>query len=432
MRELKPAIEAELEALERKSFSYFENEVNPVNGLVCDKTAQPWPASIAATGFALAAYPVGVERGYISRSAAIERTLATLRFFLNSPQGPEVDASGYQGFYYHFLDMQSGRRAWQCELSTVDSAFLLAGMLTAAAYFDVPTSDEQEIRALAEALYRRANWHWAQNERATLTHGWNPESGFLPYRWEGYDEALLLYVLALGSPTYPLAQDGFAAWASTYQWRSDYGCEYLYAGSLFTHQLSHIWIDFRGIQDSFMHAKGIDYFENSRRATLVQQRYAIANPLKFKGYGACCWGITASDGPGPGCSKVDGVERQFFNYVARGVPFGPDDGTVAPWAVVASLPFAPDIVLPTIEHFIHQLQLKAFNPYGFKATFNSTFPGTYANACGWMSPWHYGLNQGPVVLMIENYRSELLWRLTRKSRYIESGLRSAGFRGGWL
>jgi hypothetical protein len=432
MRDLKLPIEAELGTLQRESFSYFEHEVNPVNGLVRDKTAQAWPASIAATGFALAAYPVGVERGYITRGAAVERSLATLRFFSNSPQGPEVDATGYQGFNYHFLDMHTGRRAWQCELSTVDTGFLLAGMLTVAAYFDAPTSDEQEIRALAEALYRRANWHWAQNQRATLTHGWNPESGFLRYRWEGYDEALLLYVLALGSPTYPLAQDGFAAWASTYQWRSDYGWEYLYAGSLFTHQLSHIWIDFRGIQDGFMRKQGIDYFENSRRATQVQHRYAIDNSLKFKGYGACCWGITASDGPGPVCVKVDGIERQFFNYIARGVPFGPDDGTIAPWAVVASLPFAPDIVLPAIEHFVHQLQLKAFNPYGFKATFNSTFPGTYANACGWVSPWHYGLNQGPVVLMIENYRSGLLWRLTRQSPHLVSGLRNAGFRGGWL
>ena len=175
-----------------------------VNGLVIDKTAQNSPASIAATGFALAAYPVGVERGFISRAAAVERTLTTLRFFSNSPQGPEPDATGYQGFYYHFLDMQTGRRAWQCELSTVDSAFLLAGMLTAAAYFDAHTTDEQEIRTIADALYRRANWRWAQNEGATLTHGWNPEGGFLPYRWEGYDEGLLLYMLALGSPTYPL------------------------------------------------------------------------------------------------------------------------------------------------------------------------------------------------------------------------------------
>jgi hypothetical protein len=425
-------IGSEVDTLQRESFSYFEHEVNAVNGLVIDKTAQNSPASIAATGFGLAAYPVGVERGFISRAVAVERTLATLRFFSNSPQGPESDATGYQGFYYHFLDMQTGRRAWQCELSTVDSAFLIAGMLTAAAYFDARTTDEQEIRTIADALYRRVNWRWAQNEGATLTHGWNPESGFLRYRWEGYDEGLLLYMLALGSPTYPLAGDGYAAWCSTYEWKSQYGYDYLYSGSFFTHQLSHIWIDFRGIQDVFMRDKGIDYFENTRRATHVQQQYAIDNPLRFNGYGPRCWGITASDGPGPDTVKIDGVVRQFFNYIARGVPFGPDDGTVAPWAVVASLPFAPDIVLPSIEYFVRELHLKASNPYGFKATFNATYPTKSGGPCGWVSPWHYGLNQGPIVLMIENYRSELLWRLTRQSSYIVSGLRRAGFSGGWL
>ncbi len=164
--------------------------------------------------------------------------------------------------------------------------------------------------------------------------------------------------------------------------------------------------------------KGLDYFENTRRATHVQQQYPIENPLKFNGYGPTCWGITASDGPGPDCIEVGGVERQFFNYIARGVPFGPDDGTIAPWAVVASLPFAPGIVLPSIEYFVHELHLKANNPYGFKATFNDTYPAKPGGRCGWVSPSHYGLNQGPIVLMIENYRSELLWRLTRQSPYI--------------
>jgi hypothetical protein len=425
-------VEGELDALQRESFSYFVHEPNPVNGLVIDKTAPDWPASIAATGFALAAYPVGVERKLLSRVAAVERTLATLRFFANSPQGPEPDATGYQGFYYHFLDMHTGRRAWKCELSTVDTGFLLAGMLTAAAYFDAHTSDEKEIRSIADALYRRVNWPWAQNGRETITHGWAPERGFLPYRWEGYDEGVLLYVLALGSPTYPLSTDGFAAWCSTYEWKSQYGYDYLYSGSFFTHQLSHIWIDFRGIQDRFMRGKGIDYFENSRRATHVQRQYAIDNPARFTGYGSCCWGITASDGPGPESITIDGTERQFFGYIARAVPFGPDDGTIAPWAVVASLPFAPDIVLPTIDYFIHQLQLKSFNPYGFKATFNATYPIKDANRHAWVSPWHYGLNQGPIVLMIENYRTALLWRLTGRCSYVVTGLRRAGFSGGWL
>jgi hypothetical protein len=429
----RPVSETDLETLQRETFDYFIHEANPVNGLVIDKTAVNWPASIAATGLALAAYPVGVERGYWARSAAVERTLATLRFFWNSPQGTEPDATGHKGFYYHFLDMQTGQRAWDCEVSTVDSAFLLAGALAAGAYFDADTTEEQEIRCLADALYRRADWAWAQNGEATVTHGWRPESGFIDFRWRGYDEALLLYVLGLASPTHPLPQDSYDAWLSTYRWEHCYGYDYLYGGPLFIHQLSHVWIDFRGIQDAFMRGKGIDYFENSRRATYVQQRYAIENPRKFAGYGEHCWGITASEGPGPQTLNLHGVERSFFDYVGRGVPYGPDDGTLAPWAVVASLPFAPDIVLPTISYCVHQAKLKESNAYGFKAAFNPTHPGEPGNPLGWwVSPWHFGLNEGPIVLMIENYRSGLLWRLMRDCSYIQLGLRRAGFTGGWL
>ncbi len=228
-------------------------------------------------------------------------------------------------------------------------------------YFDAASPDEQEIGRLADALYRRADWQWAQNGGLTVTHGWKPESGFLRWRWEGYDEALLLYVLGLGSPLHPLPASSYAAWASTYRWEHCYGQDYLYSGPLFTHQLSQVWIDFRGIQDAFMREKGVDYFENSRRATLVQQQYAIDNPLKFAGYGRECWGITASDGPGPDTIKIDGIERRFFDYVGRGAPYGPDDGTIAPWAVVASLPFAPEIVLPAIDYCIHEVKLTTAN-----------------------------------------------------------------------
>ncbi|MDP3833530.1 MAG: glucoamylase family protein [Hydrogenophaga sp.] len=427
------SVDAELHELQRQTYGYFQHETNPDNGLVIDKTAPGWPASIAATGMALACYPVSVERGFMSRTAAVQRTLGTLRFFWNSPQGTESDATGYQGFYYHFLDMQTGRRAWECELSTVDTTFLLAGALMAAMYFDADSTDEAEIRTLGVALYRRANWQWAQNGGATVTHGWKPETGFLPYRWEGYDEALLLYVLGLGSPTFPLPQESYAAWTSTYQWKHCFGQDYLYAGSLFTHQLSHVWIDFRDIQDAFMRGKGIDYFENSRRATLAQQKYAIENPLGFKSYGSHCWGITASEGPGPGRLKVDGVEHELFDYVARGVPYGPDDGTLAPWAVVASLPFAPEVVMPTIDYCIYQAKLTQFNSYGFKASFNPSHPGEPGNPYGWwVSPWHFGLNQGPIVLMIENHRSGLPWRLMRACPPIAAGLQRAGFTGGWL
>jgi hypothetical protein len=205
----------ELNALQWATIEYYIREVNFRNGLIADKTQPGSPASIAAVGMALASIPIFAERHLLPRCVLAKRVLNRLRFFWSSPQGPEPDATGYKGFYYHFLDMDTGRRVGQCELSTVDSAFLLAGMLTAATFFDQDTEEEHEIRTLAEALYRRVDWRWAQNGGATLTHGWKPESGFLPYRWKGYDEALLLYVLGLGSPTYALPEESYAAWAST-------------------------------------------------------------------------------------------------------------------------------------------------------------------------------------------------------------------------
>ncbi|HEY3025753.1 MAG TPA: glucoamylase family protein [Pyrinomonadaceae bacterium] len=431
MKQLTREREQLLSKLQADAFQYFVNEVNPENGLLADSTKDGWPSSIAAVGMALAAYPIGVERGLISREEAIVRTLRKLRFFASSPQGKEADATGYKGFYYHFLDMQTGRRAWQCELSTIDSAFLFGGMLAAAAYFDNDSADEHEIRDRADELYRRADWQWAMDSGATVSHGWKPETGFLRYRWEGYDESLLLYLLGLGSPNFPLPVESYQAWAAKYEWKKIYDYEFLYAGPLFTHQFSHVWLDFRGIQDAFMREHGLDYFENSRRATYVQQEYARRNPNGFAGYSDLCWGLTACEGPGPGELRIDGVKRVFFDYVGRGVPDGPDDGTLAPWAVVASLPFAPEIVLPTLEHF-KQMEVGQTHPYGLEATFNQTFPDEKCRKCGWLSPWHYGINNGPIVLMIENYRTEQLWRLMRTCPYIVNGLRRAGFTGGWL
>ncbi|MEO7683557.1 MAG: glucoamylase family protein [Gemmatimonadaceae bacterium] len=420
-----------MDALQRHAFEYFLNETNPANGLVADKSQPGAPASIAAVGFALAVYPVGVARAWMTRADAIERTLALLRFFWTSPQGTALDATGHKGFYYHFLDMVTGRRAGLSELSTVDTSFLLAGMLAAAVFFDQDSEKEQEIRTLADALYRRADWQWACNGGATLTHGWKPESGFLPYRWEGYDEAVLLYVLGLGSPTHPLPAESYAAWASTYQWKEVYGYEFIYGGPLFIHQYSHIWVDFRGIQDAFARDKGIDYCENSRRATYVQREYAIRNPLEFAGYGENFWGLTASDGPGELTRRIGGIDRSFFDYVARGAPYGPDDGTIAPWAVIASLPYAPEIVLPAVRH-LQDAYPQLTGEYFFRCSVNLTFPNEADPAAGWVSPHHFGINLGPVVLMCENYRSDLLWRLTCASPYIVSGLRRAGFRNGWL
>jgi hypothetical protein len=288
-----------LAQLQEDTFRYFTEEVNPANGLVADSTKQDSPCSIAAVGLGLACYPVGVERGWLSREEGARRTLTPLDFFWNSEQSTAAEATGYNGFYYHFLDMNSGQRVWRSELSTIDSTFLIAGALAAAVYFDGDLAAECEIRRLADVLYRRVDWQWARNGGRTVTHGWRPESGFLPYRWEGYDEALLLYILGTGSPTYPLPTDSYEAWFQSYRWENLYSYELLYAGPLFIHQLSHLWIDFRGIQDEPMREKGIDYFENSRRATLMQQAYAIDNPHGYAGYGEKCWGITASE-PRPG------------------------------------------------------------------------------------------------------------------------------------
>jgi hypothetical protein len=426
-----PAEQAYLQGLQRASFGYFLHEMDSGTGLVRDSTHVGSPSSTAAVGLALTAYVVGCERGFMSREEALARTLTTLRFLRNSPQGREPDAAGDRGFYYHFLSMESGRRVWNCELSTVDTAFLIAGALCAAAYFEGTGRDETAIRAIADELYRRIDWAWATGGDGTIAHGWTPEKGFLPHRWRGYSEATLLYLLALGSPTHAIAPRGYAAAVSSYRWKKLYGLEYVQAGPLFVHQLSHVWVDFRGIRDSFMRARGIDYFENSRRATLAQQRYAMRNPRKFAGYGELCWGLTASEGPGPATMRVGGIERRFFDYVARGVPYGPDDGTLAPWAVVASLSFAPEIVLPTIRS-IDAMGIGKNSPYGFEATFNPTFPSSTGDPGGWVSPRNFGLNNGPIVVMIENYRSGLIWNTMKKCPYVVRGLRRAGFRGGWL
>ena len=421
----------DLEALQRATFEYFWTESNPANALIADNTgAGHVPASIAGCGMALSSYAVAAARGFAERPLIAARVLTLLEFFRDAPQGPEPDATGYKGFYYHFLDVQDGTRARRCELSTIDTAILLAGALTAACYFDADTPVERAVREVADELYRRADWNWARDGGAAVAHGWKPERGFLRYRWTGYNEALVLYLLGLGSPTHALPTESYEAWESTYRWTRLYGIELLYAGPLFIHQMSHMWVDFRGVQDRFMRAHHMDYFENTRRASYLQREYATRNPRGFRGYGASCWGITAASGPGPSTRTIDGIERRFFDYKARGAPFGPDDGTIAPWATVASLPFAPEIVLPALEHFRERYP-EMITEKGLTCSFNPTFPDESTNH-GWVSDGYYSLDQGPVVVMIENYRSGLVWRLMRHCPYIVTGLKRAGFAGGWL
>ena len=435
--------------LARDTFGYFLHEAHPETGLVPDNTRSDSPCSIAATGLGLACYPVAVKRGWVDRKEAAGRVMRTLATFRDGPQSPEPDATGYHGFYYHFLDMATGRRVWECELSTIDTTFLVAGMLSAAMFFDDPDDDaEREVRAVADALYRRVDWAWAlygvrsiagwpaeKEHRLTVSHGGTPENGFISYSYRGYDEALLLHVLGLGSPTHPLPPDCYRAWQETFDWRTLHGVEYLHAGPLFIHQLSHCWLDLRGVADDYMRGRGIDYFENSRRATLVQSRHCAANPDGFEGYGEHAWGITATDGPGQSTYTVDGRKRDFFGYLARGIPDGPDDGTLAPWAVAASLPFAPDLVRASLAH-IDREHPEMTNKYGLKCSYNPTFPADSDNdqqaGPGWVSRGYFGLDQGPIVLMAENEASGFHWDLMRRCPYVRRGLERAGFTGGWL
>jgi hypothetical protein len=416
-----------LERLARAAFSYFVEHADPVTGLIADTSRRDSPASIAVVGFALSCYPIGVERNWIARAEAANRTLKALRFFWNSRQSADADATGYKGFYYHFLDLRTGRRVWNCELSLIDSTLLLAGILTAATYFTAAAADETEIRDLAEALYRRIDWQWAQNGGNTVAQGWKPECGFFNAGWEGYSEATILYVLGLASPTFALSPSSFGGWTSTYQWENIFGYDFLYAGPLFIHLFSHAWIDFRGIQDDFMREKGSDYFENSRRAVSIQREYAARNPHGFIGYGPNFWGISAGDGPGNEQLRECGRDRRFFGYTDRGVPFGRDDGTIAPWGMLAALPFSPPSGLTAVRHMIER-----HSGICVGDRMSSGFNPSLIDQGGWISEGHFGLDQGIVVMMIENHRSGLIWKLMRSCPHVATGLRRAGFEGGWL
>jgi hypothetical protein len=437
-----PATAAFLDTLARDTFDWFWELSDPATGLTPDR----WPtksfASVGAMGFALTAYPIGAERGWITRAAAAERTLATLRFLWRAKQdSARSGATGYQGFFYHFLDDQ-GRRFEDVELSTVDTALLLGGMLFCQSWFDGGAAAEREIRALADSIYARVDWQWAQVRPPTVALGWKPGEGHLPWDWRGYNEAMILVVLALGSPTHPLEPAAWDAWTANYRWDTFHGQEHVGFAALFGHQYSHVWIDFRGIQDDYLRAKGIDYFENSRRATLAQRAYAIANPQGFRDYGADVWGLTACDGPFDGTLTIDGRARTFRTYSARGASFTnvEDDGTLAPTAAGGSIAFAPEIAIPALRAMRDRYGARLYGRYGFFDSFNPTLRdttvalrhGVVDPGLGWFDTDYLGIDQGPILAMIENHRSGLVWRTMRKNPYVVRGLRRAGFTGGWL
>ena len=405
-----------LDYVQRAAVDYFWYEANPVNGLIRDRSQGSSPASIAAVGFGLSAIHTGVERGWISRAAARDRVLATLRTFWEGPQGTATSGTiGYRGFFYHFLDMTTATRmvSWDTELSSIDTGLLLAGILDARQFFSGADATETRIRELADSIYARVEWDWMLNGGASLSHGWNPASGFLSYRWTGYNEAMILYILALGAPAHAIPGSAWNAWTSGYSWFSNqYGYSFLGFPPLFGHQYSHCWVDFRGIADAYMLGKGITYAENTRRATLAQQAYCIANPGGFTGYSALVWGLTACDGP---------TGTGYLGYSARGAPGTgtTDDGTIAPTAPAGSMPFTPEISLPTLRNFYDQYRASIWKPYGFTDAFNLK--------AAWWDTDVIGIDEGPIALMIENYRSGSLWGRMMAAPEIQQGLSAAGF-----
>ena len=436
------------EELERRTFNYFWELADSNNYQIPDRYPTLTFSSIAATGFGLSTYIVGVEKKYVSREAAANRTLNTLKVLWNLPQGPgKENISGYKGFFYHFLTLDKATRFKTVELSTIDSGLLMAGVLSAMSYFDGDNEVEKSIRSTADSLFRRVEWDWMMNDSVSMWMGWHPENvsvpfsqpasyadhGFIPAEWKGYNEAMVLLIMAIGSPTHPIKKEAWDQWCSTYTWENFEGEENVQFDPLFGHQYSHVWIDFRGIQDDYMREKGIDYFENSKRATLSNRAYCIRNPMGATGYGENCWGLTACDGPASTTMAVNGKDWKFHDYRARGACTIQivDDGTIAPTAAGGSYPFTPDLSEAALNYMWTTYFPDLIGEYGFKDAFNLTYV-TDKTPRGWFDVDYLGIDQGPILLMMENHRSGLIWNVMKKNPYIIEGLRKAGFTGGWI
>lgn len=414
-----------LDSIQEKTFQFFLHEHHPVWGIVKDRASRTAPSSIASTGFGIPCFAIGAERGWISREEAAKITFNILDFLMNSEQSPDTNVTGYQGFYYHFLSMETGRRVWRSELSSIDTGLLIMGILFARNYYGLDNETEKSIRKLSGKLLDRMNWNFFDmpedsKHPHTISMGWKPEDGLIDWGWYGYNEGLFLYILAAGMEMDNVDRS-YAAWIETYKWQTPYvGLSHVAFPPLFGHQFSHAFIDFRGLVDPYMKEKGIDYFENSRRATLVQQQYAIENPHGWVGYDSLCWGVTASDGPGEAYNFDD---RYFYEYAGRGTAGAEynyfDDGTIAPYAALSSLPFAPEIVLPTIKSMIERNGDRIWGKYGFYDSFNHT--------ANWVNDDYIGVAQGPMLIMIENFRTGLVWDYVMMDPVIQKGLARLGF-----
>jgi len=385
-----------LDEVERASFEFFWQEASPSTGQVKDRALLNGDdprkmSSIAATGFGLTALCIADRRGYRKSSEIVERVRRTLRYLWR-------DLPHEHGFYYHFVDMENGRRWEKCELSSIDSSLLLCGVLTTRQYFSDP-----EIQDLATRIYERVDWPWMLNGGPTFSMGWHPESGFLKARWEHFCELMMIYLLAIGSPTHPVSPDTWKAWSRPvikYQ-----GIEYISGNDpIFTHQYSQAWYDFRGKRDAYA-----DYFENSVKATKAHKLFCLSLSKRFSDYSEDLWGITSSD--------------SARGYRAWGGPpeIGDPDGSVVPCAAGGSLPFLYDDCMKVLRNIRRRYGDKgAWGRYGFVDAFNPLK--------NWFNPDVIGIDVGITMLMAENKRTGFVWETFMKNKETQAAMGKVGFR----
>jgi hypothetical protein len=392
-----------IEDIEQRSWRYFWDEADPQTGLVPDRARMDGSpldenhrhvASIAATGFGLTALCIAAEHGWVDRTQARERARNTLRFFATR-------AFQEHGWFYHWLDIKTGERRWQSEVSSIDTALLLGGVLTARQYF----RDDQEIIALATKIYQRVDFRWMLNGHPLLlSHGWKPETGFLKPRWDTYSEDTILYLLAIGSPAHPISpRSWYALWRDRYRYEG-YSYFTTIGVPLFMHQYAHAWIDYRDRRE--ISGDRIDYFENSVNATLAHRAFCINLSREFPGYGPTVWGITASD--------------SAKGYLAWGGPPRDHaiDGTIVPSAPGGSLMFTPDLALAALRTMREKFGERVYGRYGFVDAFN---PNT-----GWVDSDVIGINVGIILLSAENMRTGDVWRRFMRNREIPRAMQLVG------
>jgi hypothetical protein len=390
---LSPEQDQFLNDLEHAGFLFFWEQGSPNTGMVKDRcnvqnNNQGGAASIAATGFGLTALCIGDQRGFISRTAALERVFATLRFLWKK-------LPNHRGFFYHFANPETGERMFDSEVSSVDTAILLCGILTCREHFR-----HSAVTQLVNLIFSRVDWTWLSEDTSLLTHGWTPEIGFLPSRWDYYSELMMINLLGMGSSAHPLQQETWNAWKRlTFEYD---GMRYIGSfAPLFVHQYSQAWFDFRGRRDKFA-----DYFQNSVTATEVHRRFCVELGKQFPDYSEDLWGITASDSQ--------------HGYVAWGGPpaMGPIDGTVAPSAAGGSLPFLPAATMRVLNT-IRNRYPSAWTKYGFVNAFNPLK--------NWYDSDVIGIDTGIIMVMAENLRSRFVWDTFMKTAEAQRGMERAGF-----